>query len=168
MPAKELLVDLAKVDFGKIVATIEDIRKYNPQRYQMEHLTAVVHEDNVDHTCVGYKDVSDNEFWVEGHMPGMPLMPGVIMLEAAAQLSSYYAQKNDLLGADVIGFGGLENVRFRDPVFPGDRLVLMCQHVRARRNRLIISRFQGVVRDALVVEGTLKGIAIPIERMQGR
>ena len=166
--AKELIVDLTKVDFDNVVADIETIRKYNPQRFQMEHLTAIVYEDTELNVCVGYKDITDKEFWVEGHMPGMPLMPGVIMLEAAAQLCSYYAQKYDLLGADVIGFGGLEDVRFRDPVFPGDRLILMCQHVRARRNRLIISRFQGMVRDSIVVEGTLKGIAIPVDRMPTR
>ena len=52
-------------------------------------------------------------------MPGYPLMPGVVMCEAAAQLSSYFAVKYDLLGCDVIGLGGIENVRFRGSVFPG-------------------------------------------------
>ena len=81
-------------------------------------------------------------------MPGMPLMPGVVMLEAAAQLCSYYAQRADLLGTRMIGFGGLEDVRFRDPVFPGDRLVLICQLVKARRGRMLVSRFQGARRAA--------------------
>ncbi len=49
-------------------------------------------------------------------------MPGVVMLEAAAQMCSYFAHKYDLLGTSMVGFGGLEDVRFRDPVIPGDRL----------------------------------------------
>jgi 3-hydroxyacyl-[acyl-carrier-protein] dehydratase len=128
-------------------------------------LTAIVHEDYDEHICVGYKDTSHDDFWVRGHMPGMPLMPGVVMLEAAAQLCSYYAQKVDLLGTRMIGFGGLEDVRFRDPVFPGDRLILLCQLVKARRGRMLVSRFQGAVHDNLVVEGVLKGVPIPMDAL---
>lgn len=161
MAAKQLIMDLAKVDFDNVVADLDEIRRFNPQRYEMEQLTAIVYEDPEQHICVGYKDLAEDEFWVRGHMPGMPLMPGVIMLEAAAQMCSYYVQKHDLLGADLVGFGGLEEVRFRDPVFPGDRLVLLSQLVRARRRRMLVSRFQGVVGDSLAVEGILKGVPIP-------
>jgi 3-hydroxyacyl-[acyl-carrier-protein] dehydratase len=162
VPGKELIVDLAKVDFNHIVADIETIRQYNPQRGDMEQLTAIVYED--PKVVVGYKDVRDDEFWVSGHMPGMPLMPGVLMLEAAAQLCSYYVQKNNLLGAEIVGFGGLEGVRFRDPVVPGDRLVLIGRFLKARPKRMMVSEFQGVVRGSIVVEGNVKGIPIPVDR----
>ena len=56
----------------------------------MEQLTAIVHVDPEKHLVAGYKDVGNDEFWVRGHMPGYPLMPGVLMCEAAAQLCSYY------------------------------------------------------------------------------
>ena len=92
-------------------------------------------------------------------------MPGVVTLEAAAQLCSFYTQKHDLLGADMVGFGGLEDVRFRDPVVPGDRLILLCDLIKVRRKRMIVSRFQGVVGDSIVIEGTLKGIPIPVEML---
>lgn len=160
---KRLLIDLSQVDFNRTIADIEDIRRYNPQRYEMEQLTAIVHEDLEKKICVGYKDVRRDEFWVNGHMPNMPLMPGVVMLEAAAQISAYFAQKNDYLGAKMIGFGGLEDVRFRDPVIPGDRLVLISQMVKSRRGRMIVCRFQGVVRESIVVEGVLKGIPLPLD-----
>ena len=163
MSKKDLLVDLATIDFDNVVSDIEEIRKYNPQRFEMEHLTAIVHEDTENHVCVGYKDLTADEFWVRGHMPGMPLMPGVIMLEAAAQLCSYYTQKYDLLGSEMVGFGGLDEVRFRDPVLPGSRLMLLCELQKVRRGRIIVSRFQGVVGDSIVVEGVLKGIAIPVK-----
>jgi 3-hydroxyacyl-[acyl-carrier-protein] dehydratase len=163
---KEALFDVARLDFSRPVSGIDEIRRYNPQRFEMEQLTAVVYEDLQEHICVGYKDTSRHDFWVRGHMPGMPLMPGVVMLEAAAQICSYFTQKFDLLGVKMVGFGGLDDVRFRDPVLPGDRLILMCQLVKVRRGRLIVSRFQGWVEDALVVEGHLKGIPIPVEMLQ--
>jgi 3-hydroxyacyl-[acyl-carrier-protein] dehydratase len=163
---KELLIDFSQMDFDHPIATIEDIRKVNPQRFEMEQLTAIVHIDESIWSCVGYKDVTDHEFWVRGHMPGLPLMPGVVMLEAVAQLCSYVTQKHDLLGAEMVGFGGLEEVRFRDPVRPGDRLIVMCRLDKVRRGRMIVCRFQGVVKDRVVIEGVLKGIPIPVEALQ--
>lgn len=166
MAEKELLIDLSQIDFDKPIAMIEDIRKANPQRFEMEQLTAVVYVDPKIWSCVGYKDVTDQEFWVRGHMPGLPLMPGVVMLEAVAQLCSYVTQAHDLLGAEMVGFGGLEEVRFRDPVLPGDRLILMCVLDKVRRGRMIVCRFQGVVKERVVIEGVLKGIPIPVEALQ--
>jgi 3-hydroxyacyl-[acyl-carrier-protein] dehydratase len=153
--SKSLFIDPSQIDFDNVIADIHEIRRLNPQRFEMEQLTAIVYENLADHICVGYKDVTREEFWVQGHMPNMPLMPGVMMLEAAAQMCSYFAQKHDALGAAMIGFGGLEDVRFRDIVIPGDRLILICKMVKARRNRMITCDFQGVVRKTLVVEGTL-------------
>jgi 3-hydroxyacyl-[acyl-carrier-protein] dehydratase len=163
---KDLIVDLSTIDFNNVVADIDEIRKYNPQRFEMEQLTAVVFVDTERHICVGYKDLSPDEFWVRGHIPSMPLMPGVVMLEAAAQMCSYYVQKQNLLGAAMVGFGGLEDVRFRDPVLPGSRLVLMSQLIKARRGRMLVSRFQGVVGESVVVEGVLKGVPIPVDMIQ--
>jgi 3-hydroxyacyl-[acyl-carrier-protein] dehydratase len=164
--AKDLLIDLSTVDFDRPIAGIEEIRKVNPQRFEMEQLTAIVYVDPENYRCAGYKDVTGNEFWVRGHMPGMALMPGVIMLEIVAQLCSYVAQKYDLLGAEMVGFGGLEDVRFRDPVLPGDRLIVMCALQKVRRGRMIVCKFQGLVKDNIVVEGTLKGIPIPVDYLR--
>ncbi len=166
MPKKELIADLSSIDFDHVIADIDEIRKHNPQRFEMEQLTAIVYEDTENHICVGYKDLTSAEFWVRGHMPDMPLMPGVVMLEAAAQLCSYYTQKYDLLGTEMVGFGGLDDVRFRDPVLPGSRLVLLCTLEKVRRGRIIVSRFQGLVGDSIVVEGVLKGIAIPVDALR--
>jgi 3-hydroxyacyl-[acyl-carrier-protein] dehydratase len=163
---KDLLVDLSLVNFDQPIASLDVIRRYNPQRFEMEQLTAVVYVNEADYSCVGYKDITDQEFWVRGHMPGLPLMPGVVMLESIAQLCSFVTQRYDLLGADMVGFGGLEDVRFRDPVLPGDRLIVMCKLEKVRRGRIIVCKFQGVVKDRIVVEGSLKGIPIPVEALQ--
>ena len=160
MSGKQLIVELSQFDLNNVIADVEEIRRHNPQRFEMEQLQAIVYEDAVRHLCVGYKDVSLSDFWVRGHMPGMPLMPGVMMLVAAAQLCSYFVQKYNLLQSEMVGFGGLEEVRFRDPVVPGDRLIIMTEMTKVRPRRMIVSRFQGVVRESIVVEGILKGIPL--------
>jgi len=160
------LVDLSLVDFDRPVANLEEIRRVNPQRFEMEQLTAVVYVDETQYACVGYKDTTENDFWVRGHMPGLPLMPGVVMLESIAQLCSFVTQRYDLLGAEMVGFGGLEDVRFRDVVLPGDRLIVMCKLEKVRRGGIIVCQFQGVVKDRIVVEGTLKGIPIPVQALR--
>jgi 3-hydroxyacyl-[acyl-carrier-protein] dehydratase len=162
----KFLVDLSQVDFDRTIASLDDIRAINPQRFEMEQLSAVVYVDEKEYACVGYKDVTHHEFWVRGHMPDLPLMPGVVMLESIAQLCSFVTQRYDLLGAAMVGFGGLEDVRFRDPVLPGDRLIVMCKLEKVRRGRMIVCKFQGVVKDRIVVEGILKGIPIPVEALQ--
>ena len=166
MASKDLIIDFSDYDLSRVIADIEEIRQYNPQRFEMEQLTAVVYANKQDVSCVGYKDVTDKEFWVRGHMPGLPLMPGVVVLESIAQLCSFVTQKYDLLGADIVGFGGLEDVRFRDSVLPGDRLIVMCRMRKVRRGRMIICDFQGVVKDKIVVEGVLKGVPIPVEAVR--
>lgn len=159
----EFILDPALLDFDQPIADIEAIRKFNPQRHEMEQLTAILYEDLEQNSCAAYKEITEKEFWVRGHMPGMPLMPGVVMLEAVAQLSSYYTQKNDLLGAAMVGFGGVDEVRFRGVVTPGDRLTVMVKLEKARRGRMIVARFQGLVDRELVLDGCLRGIPIPIE-----
>jgi 3-hydroxyacyl-[acyl-carrier-protein] dehydratase len=161
--SKEPIVDLAKLDFRRPLATVEDIRRLNPQRFEVEQLSGIVHEDHEKYICVGYKDVTHDEFWVRGHMPGMPLMPGVVMCEAAAQLASYFTLKLDLLGSPMVGLGGMEEVKFRAPVIPGDRLVVIVQMTKVSRGRMIVCRFQGFVRETLVVDGFIKGIPLPVD-----
>ncbi|OYP34946.1 3-hydroxyacyl-ACP dehydratase FabZ family protein [Rhodopirellula sp. MGV] len=162
MAKTDFIVDLSLLDHDQPTADLDAIRALNPQRHEMEHLTGILYEDVETLRCAGYKDVTHDEFWVRGHMPGMPVMPGVIQLEAVAQLSSFFAQKHDLLGAEMVGFGGVDAARFRDVVVPGDRLVLMIRLTKARRNRMIVAEFQGVVGDKLVVDGTIRGIPLPV------
>ena len=98
------LIDLSLFDVDKPIADINVIRQYNPQRHEMEQLSAILYEDLDDYCCAAVKELTEDEFWVRGHMPGMPLMPGVVMLEAVAQLSSYFTQKHDLLGSETVSY----------------------------------------------------------------
>ncbi len=168
MGRKEYIVDPAEVDFDNVIADLDEIRRYNPQRFEMEQLTAIVYLDEKNVVCAGYKDVAHDEVWVRGHMPGMPIMPGVFMCEAAAQLCSFVTQKFDLLGAEMVGFGGMDDVKFRGPVVPGDRLLIACKQTRVRRGALINCIFQGTVGDNIVVEGVIKGVPLPVAELKGR
>lgn len=130
----------------------------NPHRFEMALLDGIVFQ--TEERIVGFKDVSGGEFWVRGHFPGRPLMPGVLMCECAAQLSSYFALMNNMVTKGNIGLGGLENVRFRGPVVPGDRLVIMMKRDRFRQNIIFNSDFQGYIDQTLVVEGTIIGVVL--------
>ncbi|MGH7200313.1 MAG: 3-hydroxyacyl-ACP dehydratase FabZ family protein [Planctomycetaceae bacterium] len=163
MPPRPLY-DLGKLeaDFARPLFTLDDIRRVNPQRHEMEQLTAILHVDRATNGIVGYKDVTDKEFWIAGHMPGFPLMPGVVLCECAAQLAGFYARKYNLLGGDYLGFGGMTDVRFRAPVFPPCRLVVMAQVTNVRVGRRAEFDFQGYVEGKLVFNGTM--IGVPINR----
>lgn len=167
MAPRDYIVHPSLYDLDRVVADIHEIRRWNMQRFEMEQLTAIVYEDPDRGACVGYKDVTRDEFWVRGHFPVMPLMPGVLMCEAAAQLSSYYTQRYNLLDAELVGFGGMEEVRFREPVVPGDRLVIAVERVRVRPKAMIICKFQGLVRDNIVVDGIIKGVPLPVDALSG-
>ena len=166
MPKKALILEPSEYNLDHVIADAEEIRRYNRQRFEMEQLTAIVFEDRERHVVVGYKDLGPNEFWVRGHMPGVPIMPGVMMCEAAAQLASYYAQKHHLLAGSVVGFGGLKEVRFRGVVRPGDRFVIVVRALKVR-SVMFTCEFQCLVRENLVCEGVLMGIPLPEDALKG-
>jgi 3-hydroxyacyl-[acyl-carrier-protein] dehydratase len=165
VPPRDFIIPPSDYDLDSVLADVDEICRWNMQRFEMQQLTAIVYEDVPRGICVGYKDVGHDEFWVRGHFPSAPLMPGVLMCEAAAQLSSYFASKYNLLEAEVIGFGGLEDVRFREPVVPGDRLVIAVERIRVRPKAMIVCRFQGLVRQSIVVDGVIKGVPLPVESL---
>ncbi len=155
----EIHLKPADLDLSRIVADRDAIRKVNPQRFAMEQLTAIVHIDREQHVIAGYKDVAADEFWVTGHMPDYPLLPGVLMCEAAAQLAAFYTKTAGLLQGDFIGFSGMENVRFRSPVHPGDRLVLIGKGVKLHRRQTVF-HVQGFVGDRLVFNADIIGMSL--------
>lgn len=162
MAVRPYLVDDSLYDVNKPVATIDEIRKYNSQRFEMEQLTGILYEDLEEKAAVGYKAVRNDEFWVRGHMPGQPLMPGVIMCESAAQLCSYIITKFGYFKGAVMGFAGLEDVKFRGIVQPGDVLIIQGKLLKIK-NILVTARFMGIVKDNIVCEGIIKGFPLQPE-----
>jgi 3-hydroxyacyl-[acyl-carrier-protein] dehydratase len=151
--------DVTQLDLNWVVADKEAIRRVNPQRFEFEQLDAIVLVEPAQHLVAGYKDVRLDEFWIRGHMPGYALMPGVLICEAAAQLCSYYIQSQKLIGGDFMGFGGLENVRFRNPVYPGARLVLVGKMTKVHR-RQTVCNVQGFVNNVMVFHGDVLGVPL--------
>lgn len=152
------LVNLGEVDLTKVEFAAPEIRKVNPQSYEMAQLDGIIKLDPDAGIIVGFKEVSAEEFWVRGHIPGRPLLPGVLMIEAAAQLCSFYYQK---VRQDerFLGFAGVDAVKFRSPVAPGDKLILVAKCVEMRSRRATFET-QGFVQDKLVFEGRIIGMPI--------
>ena len=156
-----LIFDPTELGAMPVLADKKEIQKFNLQRFEMVQLDGIVLLDKPNHLIGGYKDVRDDEFWVRGHMPGYPLLPGVLICEAAAQLCSYYHMACvSLDGAgDFVGFGGMDEVRFRLPVRPGQRLYMVAKGIKIHR-RQVTFNVQGFVDNQLAFHGVIIGIAL--------
>ena len=119
----------------KVTKNINELFSYLPHRYPfllIDRVTDLV----VGETVEGYKNVTMNEEMFNGHFPGQPILPGVIILEAMAQLSGVLAfETKGTRPADGVNylFGGVEKARFRRPVIPGDRLEMRSKIAADRR-----------------------------------
>ena len=106
--------------------------------------------------ALAFHDVREDEFWVDGHIPGRPVFPGVLMIETAAQLASFlFIRRMNLEG--FVGFAGVNHVKFRGQVVPGDRFHMLCVEKDLRRRRSICAT-QGLVNGQLVFEAEVTGM----------
>ncbi len=154
----QFLFDISGIDLDSVLFDQEAIRQQNLQRGDMEHLNAIVYADPAQGRIIGYKDVRADEFWVPGHIPGDPLLPGVIMIEAGAQLASFYVRKFENW-TGFVGFGAADDIRFRQPVRPGCRLHLVGQKLWERHRRFCC-KIQGLVNGTIVYESQIIGTQI--------
>jgi len=159
MPTR-FIVQPEEINADNVVMDIEEIRKINPHRYEMELLSGILRLDIENQIAVAYKDITPNEFWCRGHIPGRPLMPGVLMIEAAAQLCTfYYKRAQEGVEDRFLGFAGLDRVKFRATVVPGDTLIIVAKNTELRTRRAVFD-CQGMVGNKLAFEATITGMPV--------
>jgi len=147
-------MDSETIDIRGTTIDIDQIQQMIPHRYPMLMIDRVI--DLVpDQRATGIKNVTINEPFFQGHFPGAPLMPGVMIIEAMAQTAAVLVVAT--LGAEregsLVYFMSIDSARFRKPVKPGDVLRV---HVEKGRNRGNVWKFNGraVVDGDVVAEAT--------------
>ena len=141
--------------------TITDIMKILPHRYPMLLVDRVL-EVEPGKRIVGIKNVSANEQFFQGHFPGAPVMPGVLIVEAMAQCAAVLILR-DIPNREekLFLFGGVDKARFRKPVVPGDQLRIECTIVQRRSNSVKIHG-TATVNGELVAEAEM--LSLMVER----
>jgi 3-hydroxyacyl-[acyl-carrier-protein] dehydratase len=131
----------------------EEIQKILPHRYPFLLIDRIL-DFTLNEKVVGLKNVTVNESFFQGHFPGRPVMPGVLIIEAMAQVGGILAYKSapQLTAKKLIYFMGMDKVKFRKPVVPGDQLIL--ELVALRRGQKVW-KMQGraFVKEDVVAEG---------------
>lgn len=114
---------------------VNEVREYLPHRYPFLLVDRVVELD-LPKSIKAIKNVTINEPFFDGHFPGLPVMPGVLILEAMAQAAGilgFRSQNKKPADGSIYYFVGADDVRFKRPVVPGDQLTLIAEYVSDRR-----------------------------------
>ena len=133
---------------------INEVMNILPHRYPFLMVDRIVSFEG-ETKCTGIKSVSINEPFFQGHFPGHPVMPGVLQVEAMAQVASVLMMRISKSESRVGYFMSADGVKFRKPVFPGDTLFIHAELTRSRGNKLAKAKCRCVVNDAVVSEGEL-------------
>ncbi len=134
--------------------TSQQIEGLLPHRYPFALVDRVI--DYVPgQRAVAIKNVTLNEPQFQGHFPGRPLMPGVLIVEAMAQVGGLVVTQIPDLPKGLFVFAGIDGVRFRRPVVPGDQLLISCELLSLKRKRFGKMRGEATVDGELACSGEL-------------
>jgi 3-hydroxyacyl-[acyl-carrier-protein] dehydratase len=153
-----LLFDIGAYDLSQVVLTQEEIYRTLPHRCEFMLLDGVTMLDIEAERMIAFADIRPDAWWVRGHIPGRPLLPGVLMIEMAAHAASCYTC-TVLKSQEFLAFTALDDCKFRGMVEPPTRLYLLGVGVDTRPRRSIC-RFQGVVDGKMVFEAQITGIPV--------
>ena len=144
------------------VADIRQVMRILPHRYPMLLVDRVIELDG-DRRAVGVKNVSINEPFFQGHYPGTPIMPGVLVVEAMAQLSGVLFSQNLQQTGKLAILMSLDRVKLRKPVIPGDQLILQAETIKVRTH-VAHTRCRAYVAEELVAEAEVKFMLVDEEQ----
>lgn len=140
---------------------VEEIMKILPHRYPFLLVDKVVELDPMKR-CVGIKNVTFNELFFQGHFPGRPVMPGVLITEALAQTGGICLLCEETNRGLMPMFTGIDNVRFRAPVVPGDQLKLVAEVTKVR-GKMGKVHAEAYVDDKMVASGDYMFALMPLK-----
>lgn len=136
------------------ILKLEDIQKLLPHRYPFALVDRII-EYVPGKRAVGIKNVTFNEPHFQGHFPGRPMMPGVMIVEAMAQVGGIVLIQMPDVDGGLFVFAGIDKVRFRRPVVPGDQLVMTTELLSVKRRRFGKMQSLATVDGQRVAEGEL-------------
>ena len=136
------------------IFTVEEIHQLLPHRYPFALVDRIV-EYVPGERAVGIKNVTFNEPYFPGHIPGRPIMPGVLMVESMAQVGGVILTQLPGMKGRFFAFAGIDKTRFRRQVVPGDQLVMTVELLSFKRNRLAKMQGKGLVDGQLAVEADM-------------
>ncbi|MFG0253039.1 MAG: 3-hydroxyacyl-ACP dehydratase FabZ family protein [Phycisphaerales bacterium JB038] len=155
------LFDLSRIDLSATRADRAQICARIPHRDQMLLIDRIIWADESTMSGVGERVIREDEFWTSGHFPEAPVLPGVLMIESAAQLGCWI-----WMGAvedpRTLGLVRVDDVALRGSAEPGDTLLFMAKGVRWNHKRMIV-RNQAVKRDNpkhVIFEATITGMPL--------
>ncbi|MGD1901896.1 MAG: 3-hydroxyacyl-ACP dehydratase FabZ [Geitlerinemataceae cyanobacterium] len=144
----------AEATVEKKTFSVEEIHALLPHRYPFALVDRIL--DYVPgQSAVGLKNITFNEPQFQGHFPGKPIMPGVLMVEALAQVAGVVLTQMPEMDKGLFTFAGIDGVRFRRPVVPGDSLVMTVEVLWTKRGRYAKVHARAEVEGQLALEGEL-------------
>jgi UDP-3-O-[3-hydroxymyristoyl] N-acetylglucosamine deacetylase/3-hydroxyacyl-[acyl-carrier-protein] dehydratase len=147
------MIPPARLPVGERVLPTTEIMKILPHRYPFLMVDRIVAFEG-DTKCTGVKSVTINEPFFQGHFPNHPVMPGVLQIEAMAQVASILMMLNTQNSGKIGYFMSADEVKFRKPVFPGDTLFIHCELTRSRKT-MARAACSCTVNGEIVSEGNL-------------
>lgn len=155
------LVDLTQLDLSKNVVTEEDLRSTLPHRGTFQLIDGICYLDRERGYAVGYKDWPADPWWGKDHVPGKPLMPGVLMIEGAAQIGTFLIKKTAGWSVDsFVGLTGVNDARIRGQVVPPARVYFVTGNIKVSGRRMARMPAQVFCNGQLVMELELLGVML--------
>lgn len=136
------------------ILTVEQIQQLLPHRYPFALVDRIL-EYIPREKAVGLKNITFNEPYFPGHIPGKPLMPGVLQIESMAQVGGTILMQIPELEGKFFAFAGIDKARFRRPVVPGDQLIMTVELRALKSNRIAKMQGKGEVDGKLAVQAEM-------------